>query len=346
MPIALLALAFPEGGFQPFVASAFYPAFAGVLLIAALTPTDGGDGARLLRAGALLYGLAILGAYVLKTPVGGNVDRLGALAAGPVAACALAGSARGQRRDWRGRALLVLAPFLLYWQATAPVTDFLAAASDPAVHASYYAPLLRELDRLQVGYGAHPARIEVVPTVDHWEARFVAARVAIARGWERQLDNRRNALFYSGSAALDAARLRAWLTDEAISLVALPDAPLDYSARAEAKLLREGPPPFLHELWRSTHWRLFSVVGATALAQPPVVLTRLGSDSFTLQAPRAGAFTVRVRFSPYWRLAQTGGCIRRAAGDWTRLQVRRGGSFHAVIDFSLARVFAHGPRCG
>lgn len=345
VPIALLALAFPEGGFQPFVASAFYPALAGVLLIAALIPASESEGARVLRAGAALYALALIGAYVLKTPVGGNVDRLGALVAGPVAACALAARARGQGRDWRRRALVVLAPFLLYWQATAPVTDFLAAASDPAVHASYYAPLLRELDRLQVGYGAHPARIEVVPTVDHWEAQFVASRVAIARGWERQLDNRRNALFYRGSRPLDPARLRAWLADEAVSLIALPDAPLDYSARAEAKLLRQGPPPFLREVWRSAHWRLFAVLDATALGQPPAVLTRLRSDSFTVQAPSAGTFTVRVRFTPYWKLTGGSGCVRRARGDWTQLQLARGGSVRVVIDFSLARVFGHGPRC-
>jgi hypothetical protein len=342
-PIALLALAFPEGGFQPFAASAFYPALAAVLLIAGVIPASASDGGRLLRAGALLYALALLGAYVLKTPVGGNVDRLGALAGGPVAALALASHARGAGFGWRGRVLVVLAPFLLYWQATAPVADLRAALSDPAVHASYYAPLLRELDRLHVGYGARPARIEVVPTADHWEAQFVGARVAIARGWERQLDNRRNALFYRG--ALDAASLRTWLTDEAVSLVALPDAPLDYSARAEARLLREGPPAYLHELWRSAHWRLFAVADASALAQPPAVLTRLGSDSFTLQAPRAGSYTARVRFTPYWRLAGGGGCVRRAGGDWTQLQLARAGSFRVVIDFSLARVFGHGPRC-
>jgi hypothetical protein len=343
VPIALLALAFPEGGIQPFVASAFYPPLAGVLLVAALIPAAGGEGARVLRTGALLYALALIGAYVLKTPVGGNVDRLGSLAAGPVAACALAG--RGPGRDWRARALVVLAPFLLYWQETAPVTDFLAAASDPAVHSSYYTPLLRELDRLQVGYEARPVRIEVVPTADHWEARVIAPHVAIARGWERQLDDRRNTLFYTGATRPDAASLRAWLTDESISLVALPDAPLDYSGKAEARLLRGGALPYVREIWRSAHWRLFAVSGASALAEPPAVLTRLGSDSFTLQAPRAGTFTVRVRFTPYWRLAGGPGCVRRGAGDWTALQVPRAGSFRVVIGFSLARVFAHGPRC-
>jgi hypothetical protein len=343
-PVVLLALAFPEGGYQPFVASAFYPALLGVLAIAALMPAGGGRGVQVLRAGALLYALALTLSYVLHTPVGGNVDRLGALAAGPLAACALAGRARAAAAAWRGRALVVLAPFLLYWQATAPLTDFLAAASDPAVRASYYTPLLAELDRLHVGYDARPARIEVVPTVDHWEARFVAPRVAIARGWERQLDGRRNALFY-GTAPLDAARMRAWLSDEAISLIALPDAPLDYSGKAEAALLRRGALPFVREIWRSPHWRLFAVSGATALAQPPAVLTQLRSDSFSLWAPAAGAFIARVRFTPYWRVAGRAGCVSRGPGDWTQLRLARGGSFRVVIDFSLARVIDRGPRC-
>jgi hypothetical protein len=205
-------------------------------------------------------------------------------------------------------------------------------------------PLLAELGRLGVGYGARPARVEVVPTVDHWEAQFVGSRVSLARGWERQLDNRRNALFYAPHA-LNAASLHAWLRDQAISLIALPDAPLDYSARAEAKLLRSATPAYVTEIWRSAHWRLFAVADPTALATPPAALTRLASDSFTLAAPGAGSFTARVRYTPYWRIAGAPGCVRRAGGDWTQLEVRRPGSVHVVIDFSLARVFDHGPRC-
>ena len=79
--------------------------------------------------------------------------------------------------------------------------------------------------------------------------------------------------------------------------------------------------------------------------RPPAVLTQLGSDSFTLLAPRAGAFTVRVRFTPYWALANGHGCVARAPGDWVELLARRAESLHVVVDFSLARVFDHGPRC-
>jgi hypothetical protein len=374
-PIALLQLAFPEGGTQPFVASAFYPDLAAVLLIAALIACDrrlasaaGWPGGRVLLTGALLYAVALACAYAIPTAVGGNADRLGALLAGPVAACVLL--------PRRGRLLLVLAPVLLYWQANAPVADFASAASDPAVHASYYAPLVGELQALGVGYAHRPARIEVVPTRDHFEALFVADHVALARGWERQLDTERNALFYEPSVPLTAARYRAWLSEQAISYVALADAPLDYSASAEARLLRGTtggdqhagahgetasgeraagsgpggsryghPPTYLREVWRSAHWRLFAVLGARPLAQPPAALTALGQDSFTLSAPRPGAYTVRVRFTPYWALSGAGGCLSEAPGGWTELRARRAGSLHVVIRFSLARLLAHGPRC-
>ena len=345
LPIAAITLAFPEGGSQPFVASAFYPDLAAVLVVAALI----GPGRGVLRIGVLLYAAAVFGCYVIPTAVGGNVDRLGALVAGPIAACVLGGSTLRNRR-----LLIVLAPFLFYWQANAPVADYLSAATDPAVHASYYAPLLGELETLGIGYSARPARIEVVPTRDHWEARFIAPHVAIARGWERQLDTHRNGLFYAG-APLTAARYRAWLSENAISYVALSNAPLDYSAVAEARLLRgtslrvSAAQPrggvALREVWRSEHWRLFAVLGARPLAEAPAVLSQLGSDSFTLSAPAAGRYEARVRFTGYWALSRGRGCVREAPGGWTEVDASRAGSLHVVISFSLARVFAHGPRC-
>jgi hypothetical protein len=335
-PIVLLALAFPEGGSQPFAPSSFYPALIGALFILAVIPAS----QRAVRNGALLYAAALLGAYVLPTAVGGNADRLGALFAGPLAACVLA--TRGRRA---ARLLVAVAPLLIYWQVNAPLDDFSAAHSDPAVNSSYYAPLLDELRALGVGYAARPARIEVVPANDHWEARWVAPFIPLARGWERQLDTRENALFYEESKPLTAARYRAWLSEEAVSYVALPDYALDYSAKAEARLLRGGPPGYLREVWRSAHWRLFAVIGARALAEEPATLTAISTDSFTLEAPSAGAFTVRVHFTPYWALQSGLGCVSRAPGDWTEVRARAPGRLRVGIVFSLARVFDRGSRC-
>jgi hypothetical protein len=337
-PIAALTLAFPEGGSQPYVGSAFFPVLAAVLLVGALIPRK----RRALWIGVLLYAAALTGAYLLPTAVGGNVNRLGALVGAPLVACLLAGESRLGRRP---RLLLALAPLLLYWQVNAPIADFASASSDPAVQASYYAPLLGELRALHVGYSARPARVEVVPTVNHWEARWVAPQVMIARGWERQLDRYRNPVFYDATLPLDPARYRRWLSAQAISYVALPDTQLDYSARAEGRLLRGGATGYLREVWRSTHWRLFAVLGAAPLVDGPALLTRLDSDSFTLRTPRAGLFTVRLRFTPYWALASGSGCVARAPEDWTRVRARAGGSFRVVIRFSLARVFSRGARC-
>lgn len=345
--IGLATLFFPEGGSEPFVASAFLPALAGVLVVGALLGPD----QRVLRTGALLYGGALIGAFLIPTAVGGNAVRLGALVAGPLAACTLS-----QRR---GRFLLVLAPLLCYWQLVAPVRDLISAASDPAVNASYYTPLLNRLRTLGALGSEHPTRIEVVPTRDHWEARWMAPQIALARGWERQLDHADNPLFYS-SQTLTARRYHSWLAQNAIAYVALPDAPLDTSGRAEARLLRTGEesqpasndkqrgagrPSYLREVWRSAHWRLFAVVGAQPLAQPPAVIQSMGSDSFTLMVPHPGLFTVRVRYTPYWALESSSGCVQRGPGDWTTVDSRKAGLIHIGIDFSLQRVFTHGPRC-
>ena len=83
----------------------------------------------------------------------------------------------------------------------------------------------------------------------------MAPHVMLARGWERQLDRYRNGLFYDESAPLTAARYRAWLSEQAISYVALPDAPLDYSGERRGAAAggagAAGGGRYLREVWRS-----------------------------------------------------------------------------------------------
>ncbi len=334
-PIVLLAVAFPEGGSQPFVGSAFWPALVGVVVVGAAIPPQ----RRELRIGALLYGAVLIGSFVVPSAVGGNADRLGALATGPVAAAALAGS----MTRWRRRLLVALVAPLTYWQVNAPVTDYVSTLSNPATEAAYYRPLLGELARLGVGYGHRPSRIEVVPTVDHWEARYVATSVMIARGWERQLDRLRNGLFY-GSSPPAAAAYERWLQAQAISYVALPDASLDYSGKGEARLLESGSlAGTLAEVWSSAHWRLFAVLDPAPLVSGAARLLQAGRQSFTVRAPAAGAYTVRLRWTQYW--LPSSGCVERAPEGWTTLRTSRAGTVHVVIGFSLGRVLSRGERC-
>jgi hypothetical protein len=325
-PILTLALAFPEGGWQPFAPSMFWPVLGGVVLIALVLPRlDGVLGLTSRRAftwGAWLYAVALIGAFTLRTPVGDNAVRLGALLGAPLAVGLL----------WQKRrlALALLAPALLYWQLEAPISDVTALAGTPSVSAAYYAPILAELQRV-----AHrkPLRVEVPTTESHWESVYLAEQpqLLLARGWERQLDTRYDGLFYGTS--LSASAYKSWLDQNAVSYVALPDAPLDTSGAQEARLIRQGL-PYLVEVWHSAHWRLFAVRSPTPLAQPPAMLSSVGADSFTLRAPHPGAFTVRVHYTPYWTLLQGRGSVHSAPGGWTELDVRHAGVIRVGIELA------------
>jgi hypothetical protein len=323
-PILGMALTFPEGGWQPFAPSMFWPVLAGVVLIAIALPRFGGalvqSPRRALTWGAWLYAVALIGAFALHTPVGDNAVRLGALLGAPLAVGVL----------WQQRrlALALVAPALLYWQLEAPISDVTALAGTPSVSASYYAPLTSELQRLAHG---EPLRVEVPPTEGHWESVYLPEQpqILLARGWERQLDTRYNELFYR--PGLSASAYRSWLSQNAVSYVALPDARLDVGGVQEGRLIRRGL-PYLAEAWRSPHWRLFAVRGSSPLAQPPAVLRSVAAESFTLRAPRAGAYTVRLRFTPYWTLPGAGGSVHRAAGGWTEVDARRAGSVRVGIE--------------
>jgi hypothetical protein len=307
VPAVALAALFPEGGTEPFAASSFWSALAATTLVAALLPAR----ERALRIGAGLYALACAATYLVASPVGGNVTRLGALVAGPVAIGALAGSRRP--------ALVVaIALPLAYWQAYPAVRDVARAAGDPSVAAAYHAPLVRFLERRPGTF-----RVEIPFTENHWEAARVAPAIPLARGWERQLDRRYGALFYDGT--LTAASYRAWLDERAVAYVALPDVALDAAARDEARLVERGV-PYLRPVWRDEHWRVFAVRHPAPLVQGsargPITLT---SDGFELHALRAGTALVRVRRSRWWRVTAGRACVRPAPGGMTALRVLAAG---------------------
>jgi hypothetical protein len=325
VPALALSVAFPEGGSEPFNPTQLWQ----VLAVTAILLAGLGRGQRTLRAGLILYAAGCYASYRLATPVGGNAARLGELLGGPLAALLW----------WRRRpALLVLAALpLLYVQWQPTIQDLSIANDTPSSRASYYRPLLRFIEAQPDG----PFRIEIPFTRGHWEADYVAPSVALARGWERQLDDKYNALFYTGRPT--AAGYDAWLHQLAVGFVAVPDAPLDWSSTAEATLIERGL-PYLHLVLRAQHWRVYAVSDPTPLAQGIATVTALRPNSVTLVARGAGRTLVRVRYSPYWAVSEAPGCVRRA-GQFTELDTRRPGPVRLVIDFSLWRIQADSPRC-
>ena len=289
--LAALALAFPTDGFQPFALSAWIWIPLVVAATLALTRSD----EAVLRWGALIYlGVAAV-ALVHESPLGGNVVRLGLTFSGPLLAIVLL------RR--RPLLLALLALPLLWWQWTATVRDLAAATGDPSTERAYYEPLLGELAaRTSEG----PVRIEVPPSRNRWEARYVAGRFPLARGWLRQLEADDLDLFDGDS--LDAESYRRWLAESGVSYVALSDAEPDYLAERESELLREGVPG-LEQVWSNEHWRLFRIRGGGAdpLVAGPARLLAAGPDRVRVEmrAPRA---SIAFRSDHWLGVVSDGAC--------------------------------------
>jgi hypothetical protein len=366
-PAAVVVLAqaalFGEGGYEPYP----FLSFVATLLIAgaflwALPPA-----ARLLRIGGWVYLLACVACLAVHSPVGSNVERYAVLLAGPLLLSARltarpgvsglsgvsgvsdtlgagAGAHAGAVARWRSmRASAALALCVIaVWVVWGPARETLAVAGSEATSAAYYVPLERFLARVQAP-PASPVRVEVPLTRSHWEAALLAPSVSLARGWDKQMETRYNrALLSSG---LTAASYERWLDQQAVSYVALPDVPLDPSSAQEGRLIRGGL-PYLREVFKSAHWRVFRVLSATPLLTGPGRLTSLGEDSFSLLARTPGSFVVRVRFTRYWTLTSGVGCVSQAPGGWTAVSVRAPGTAVIAARFSLARAFGAEGSCG
>ncbi len=171
-------------------------------------------------------------------------------------------------------------------------------------------------------------------TRNHWEAARLATAVPLARGWERQLDQKTNPLFYD-DRRFTTERYQAWLSANAVRWVALPAAPLDYSARSEAALLERGP-AFLRLAYASREWRIWEVRDAAPPASGGARMVSAGPEGFEVET--AGRTVVRQRYTRYWRAE--GGCVRRAPGGWTEVEPRGG----ALVRVRAASRSARGGR--
>ena len=329
LPVLLIARIFPQGGTEPFAFTTMLPLLVASVVALLLLP---GDMVR-LRAGVAVYALATLAVYLIPTPIGSNIARMGTFTALPLTALVWWGR--------RPRALALAFLPLLYMAWSPAFRDGIAADLDHTTSTAYYAPLLGFLRHEGTGPGAVPFRTEIPFTQFHWESYVVASRFSLARGWERQLDIHDNHIFYGGN--LTPATYDRWLHHNAVRFVAISDADPDYSARAEVKLINRGL-PYLHLVFRSQHWRVYQVHAATPIVQGPATLQSLGPGSLTLRASRPGTVVVHLHFTPYWALARGSGCVA-PDGNAIRLTVRRAGEVQLVTRFSLNRIGATSPAC-
>ncbi len=337
LPVLVIVLPlealFPEGGWEPFAASSVIATVAVTLAFLYAVPWE----ERLLRIGGLIY-LVVVFLSIAPTPMGSNIARYAVILAGPLALCVLGRD--GFSRPGRPLASVVLAVgVIVVWTAWGPVRESTGVIGDPSTSAAYYVPLERFLD----AHGGSLVRVEVPFTHSHWEAALLAQRFPLARGWERQLDTKYDRLFFGGT--LTASAYRAWLTNLAVSYVALPDVRLDGSSDEEAALIRKGL-PYLREVFSSKHWRVFKVLAPTPIASLPAVLTGLDHDSFTLRFATPGRSLVRLHYTRYWTFVRGGGCVSEAPGGWTAVSVKSPGVVRVQARFSLGRGLGLAGSCG
>lgn len=341
--VLTLALLFPEGGYELFSWTSLLAAGGLCGAVGLLLPRE----ASLLRWGLGLYLLALLLSFSVRSPMGSNAVRLGVLFSSATLVGAVGAEdarkalfalfalvKRGRLRAgvgasggvhgvvdlrWGRAALVVLAIGLVLWQIDGPVAQSVQAANDPSTSLSYYVPAIRYLRTRANGA---PMRIEVPFTASHWDAVILGERFLLARGWERQLDTRYDSLFYA--PFLSASAYRSWLRENAVRFVLLPDAALDFSSVKEGVLVRRGL-PFLREVYRSAHWRIYAVVDARPLASGPGGLVAVGGQSFTLRCSAPGSFLVRIHYTPFWQVSAGEGSVSEAEGGWTLVRARTAG---------------------
>lgn len=331
-----LAALFPEGGAEPYPLLSFLATAGATCAFLLAVPRR----ERLLRLGAVVYLAACLLFLAVHSPVGSNIERYGILLGAPLLLCAMlreaSPGARGAARAIGAAGALALAAIGL-WVLWGPVRETEAVAGSPATEASYYRPLLGYL-----AAAGGPQRVEIPLTRSHWEAYLAAIQIPLARGWEKQLDERYDGALLGGR--LTPRSYRRWLDREAVSLVALPDVPLDPSSAAEGRLIRAGL-PYLRLVDATAHWRIYRVLGATPLAAGPGRMASLGHDGFTLDAQRRGSFLVRVRYTPYFAVTAGAGCVEAAGEGFTEVRAERAGPLAVAARFSLGAALGGGRSC-
>jgi hypothetical protein len=271
----------------------------------------------------VVYAAVLIATKLVASPLGGNVSRLNQYAAGPVLACAL--------WEYRRRLVILIAVPFIVWQWLPTTDTILFAHADPSTHRAYYQPLLSYLSTQDTGF----ARVEIPATYRHWEAAFVAPEVALARGWERQLDYAYSASFYNHT--LTPASYRSWLANNGVRYVALPDTQLDDSSLLEQHIILQGQ-PYLRYVWGNVHWRVWEFTGYRGLVDGPAHLVSLTPDSFELAVTGTAPVTVHVHYSPRWAV-DGDGCTLPTAGGWTRIEQVPAGTVR------VAQALRGGRRC-
>ncbi|HWL44692.1 MAG TPA: hypothetical protein VNQ73_17250 [Ilumatobacter sp.] len=344
------AALFPFSGEQPMPwVSVIAPTALGALTYT-VAPRDW----RTVRTLGLVYVVAVVGSWLVPSPIGTNITRLGLIFAGVLLATVVCS----------GRAVNPLARFThlpawatpaaagalgaLIWALALPTLEAVQLRPHP-VWTDGVDALTAELH----ARGADLTRVEVVPARSHVETPTLAPEFTLARGWNRQADLARNPLFY-GRTPLDATTYRAWLDRWAVGYVVVAPGSVDAHARSEAELVAGGL-DYLEPVWGGHGWQVYAVADPSPLVSGPAEVIAADPAHLTVRARQAGEFVVKMLHSPWLGVVDADGrllrdgraCIARDRvpdsgsardGDaWTVLRVTEPGDYTIAAPYALDR---------
>jgi hypothetical protein len=327
---------FPSSGVFPFSFVELVPAL--LFSVGGMALTRGVVRARALFGFFAIYGVVCILAFAIPSSLGSNIERV-RYAAVPLALLALA--MRTNRTRLLNVGVVVLAGF---WNLT-PALSALGRSSVDA-NASYWAPAVAFLD----AHSSASYRVEVVDTADHWAAAYLpASGIPIARGWFRQDDFPQNEVLYDRRLARRA--YLGWLRSVSVRYVLLTDAPTDYSARAEASLLRSGRSG-LRVVRRLGPFTVYAVPRPRPIVtgSDAAKVLRFRESELVVAIAEPGRYHVSIRWSPYWYAARA--CIEQAPDGQMTVAVNARGKLDLRFAVSLQRGFeafmglAQKHRCG
>ena len=312
----IVLVLFPTPGTYPFSPIDL----AAILTICALGAylATRSDRSGVLAAFFVVWGLGSVATFLVPTAVGDNWTRPRAF----VFPLMLLTAAQARFRP-RPLVVVALVGALAYNLVPYLMQIPYRLDSRPA-SAGFWRPALAYLAR----HDGPDYRVEVVPTANHWEAYWLPrAGFALARGWYRQLDIEQNPVLYEKH--LTTTAYRSWLRTMAIRYVLLPATQLDPDGGPREAAIVSGPRSGLRLVFRDTDWRIYALPHPTAIltGKPGAHLDQLGHEAVTGTSTAAGAYALRIRFTPYWTVTPAGTCVRPAPGGMTELVLARPGRF-------------------
>ena len=291
--VAVSAWLFPFSGTQPMtIGSVILPLTYSVFCFT-LVPGEW----KTVRLTSAVYGVAVVGVWLVSSQIGSNITRLAMLFAGVVLIAALPFHERRSRAWW-----MTVVAFLGFatWIGFKAVDD-IVHTTPAASWARELAPLVNELQKV----GAEKGRVEVVPARSHREASALAPYVNLARGWNRQADMERNPLFYDDT--LNSANYHEWLQRWAVHFVVLPKGEPDGSGGERERELVQRGMPYLKQVWGDANWQLFRVTDPAPLAEPDAVVDRAEQGEMTIEVRKAGRILIRIPYSPWLSIVDANG---------------------------------------